>query len=245
MVMPSVIEAYPGLTPQVSGPKRFRSLLIADDDSQYRQGLRAFLELSRQSSSAWFQQIYEASSSSDCINMAIAHRPDLILLDLEFLDEEVSGLEIFEKLKAVSYPGKIAIISGHSSAGEIFKAIKLGACGYLLKDQLVAHLPAALSAWVENRVYLGTEAATRFFQVFQSKYGGRTALIEPLTPRENEVLQLLVEGASNQSIAKRLYVTTATVKAHLTAIFNKLQVTSRTQALIKAVKLGLVRLDEE
>lgn len=227
---------------QTSG-QVLRSLLIADDDPRFRQALKAFIELYCHHNRSWFQQIYEADCGQHCIAITIAQQPDLVLLDLEFLVDNESGLAIFDELRQAGYGGKVAIISGHNDPQDIFQAMKAGACGYLLKDRLIAQLPDALQTWANGRIYLGDEVATRFFSVFHQPDCTTIDLEEALTNREREVLQLLVNGASNQAIAQRLYITTGTVKAHLTSIFSKLHVNSRTQAIVRAVKTGLVAID--
>ncbi|MEM6518933.1 MAG: response regulator transcription factor [Cyanobacteria bacterium P01_C01_bin.70] len=226
---------------QTSTPKPLPSLLIADDDPRYREALRAFLEFHHHMNPGWFQQIWEADRGQKCIELAIAKRPSLILLDLEFLSENESGLDIFEQLQQTGYNGKVAIISGYDDANLVFKAMKSGACGYLVKDKITVQLPFALKSWARDRIYLDEEFTTRFFSVFSRC---DPTLKTSLTTRESEVLQLLVNGASNQKMADQLYITIGTVKAHLTSIFNKLHVTSRTQAIVIAVKTGLVTIEE-
>ena len=222
----------------------FRSLLIADDDPRYREALKAFIEFYRHSHMGWFQNIYEADRGSTCVETAITHQPDLVILDLEFLADNESGLDIFEQLKQAGYRGKVAIVSGYNHSEKIFQAMKSGACGYLLKDRLTTQLPAALQTWAQDQVYLGDEVTTRFFSAFHHRDRPPAALAEALTSREREVLQLLVNGASNREMANRLYITAGTVKAHLTSIFNKLHVSSRTQAIVRAVKTGLVAIED-
>ena len=124
----------------------------------------------------------------------------------------------------------------------MFRAMQAGANGYVLKDCIATQLCEAISTVLKNEIYLAPELATSFFRMFHF-YTGRSLQASRnlhLTEREQEVLHWLVQGASNEDIAKHLYITVATVKAHLTAIFEKLGVNSRTQAIIKALKLGLV-----
>ena len=122
--------------------------------------------------------------------------------------------------------------------------MKSGACGYLLKDRLTTQLPNALKAWARDRVYLEDVVTTRFFSVFHHRSRPPADMADALPNRESEVPELLVHGASKQEMANRLYITSGTVKAHLTSIFNKLHVSSRTQAIIRAVKTGLVMIEE-
>jgi DNA-binding NarL/FixJ family response regulator len=120
--------------------------------------------------------------------------------------------------------------------------MRAGAHGYVLKGQVATQLCGAIQTVLEDQVYLPPEVATRFFSLFHF-YAGRSlqaAQSTNLTDREMEVLHWLVQGSTNEAIAGQLYITVATVKAHLTAIFEKLHVTNRTQAIIKALKLGLV-----
>ena len=226
---------------QPSTPKLLKSLLIADDDPRYRKALKAFVEFYHHMNPGWFQQIWEADRGQKCIELAIANQPSLILLDLEFLSENESGLDIFERLKQTGYKGKVAIISGYNDSNLVFKAMKSGACGYLIKDKITVQLPSAFKGWARGRIYLDEEVTTRFFSVFNRC---DPTIKTSLTTRESEVLQLLVNGDSNQEMADQLYITIGTVKAHLTSIFNKLQVTSRTQAIVIAVKTGLVTIEE-
>ena len=238
------VDFDPKSVKSTATPKRLRSLLIADDDPRFREALRAFIEFYRHSNIGWFQQIYEADRGQTCIETAIAQQPDLVMLDLEFLIDNESGLDILEQLRKAGYEGKVAIVSGHNDAQEIFRAMKSGACGYLLKDRLISQLPDALKTWAGDLVYLGDLLTTRFFSAFHHRDRPALDLADALTSREREVLQLLVSGASNQDMADRLYITQGTVKAHLTSIFNKLHVSSRTQAIVRAVKMGLVQIEE-
>ncbi|MEM6838817.1 MAG: response regulator transcription factor [Cyanobacteria bacterium P01_C01_bin.120] len=244
MIAQAPIKMDAGVRRQKSLTKTLRSLLIADDNPRYRQALRAFIEFYRHTHSGWFEQIYEVDRGCACVEIAIAEQPDLIMLDLEFLADNESGLDIFDQLKQAGYEGKVAIVSGHDDSQMIFQAMKSGACGYLLKDRLTTQLPNALKAWARDRVYLEDEVTTRFFSVFHHRSRPPADMTDALTNRESEVLKLLVHGASNQEMANRLYITSGTVKAHLTSIFNKLHVSSRTQAIIRAVKTGLVMIEE-
>lgn len=237
------IDFYANQKPTQGHLQRLRSLLIIDSDAHYCQTLTAFLELYRAEDSYWFQTIHIAHEARDGLKIANEQRPDLILLDIEFPPDRQLGLEILYQLQCAKYTGKIGIISSHGDPPSIFQAMKLGASGYLLKQKLAAQLPDAIQAWAGDRVYLGPDVSTSFFQLFRGP-NPADAQLETLTTREREVLQLLVEGASNQMIADHLYVTIGTVKAHLTSIFVKLKVTSRTQAIVQSVKLGLVAIAE-
>jgi DNA-binding NarL/FixJ family response regulator len=148
-----------------------------------------------------------------------------------------------ERLKDISYSGQILVLSAHQEDKLIFEAMQKGAAGYVFKSRVANQLCDAINTVIRSEVYLPSEAASGFFRCFQENANSANKASSQLhlTEREQEVLQLLTQGASNEEIAKKLYVTVATVKAHLTNIFEKLKVSSRTQAIVAAIKLGLVQ----
>ena len=120
--------------------------------------------------------------------------------------------------------------------------MQAGAAGYVFKNRLVTQLCEAIATALKSEIYLPTEVVSGFFRRFwaDSEASVLTRQKLQITEREQEVLHWLLQGDSNEEIAKRLYITVATVKAHLTSIFKKLQVTSRTQAVVAAFKFGLI-----
>ncbi|NJK99532.1 MAG: response regulator transcription factor [Spirulinaceae cyanobacterium SM2_1_0] len=222
------------------------SVLLVDDCPQFRQGLRTLLGFYSDSAPQPFQIVGEAATREQALGLALEQHPQLILLDMELCQRSDDGINTLTQLKAQSYTGKSLVLSGHRDEQLIFRAMQAGALGYVLKDRLAAQLPEAIATVLDNQVYLAPEVATSFFRLFHF-YAGRSLVTTSrtqsdiqLTEREQEVLNLLVEGKSNVQIAEQLYVTVATVKAHLTSIFEKLGVKSRTQTIVKALKLGLV-----
>ena len=134
------------------------------------------------------------------------------------------------------------VISGQAEDEWIFKAMKAGARGFVFKQKLSTQLSQAIKTVVNDQIYLTAEMATRFFRQFHF-HAGRSIKASSalhLTDRELEVLSCLVQGDSNAVISERLYITVGTVKAYLRCIFDKMEVNSRTQAALKALKLGLV-----
>ncbi len=134
------------------------------------------------------------------------------------------------------------MLSGHEEAEWVFKAMQAGAQGYVLKHQLSTQLLEAIQVVLQNQIYLAPAVATQFFHLFHFSAGRSLPKNQTihLTEREREVLYWLVQGASNEVISQQLRITIGTVKAYLTIIFEKLKVTSRTQAALQALKLGLV-----
>jgi DNA-binding NarL/FixJ family response regulator len=217
------------------------SILLVDDEERFRQGLRTLLSFYSTSASLPLNVVGEADCVEQVVKLAIQKSPDLILLDLELVNSD--GMTAMERLKDISYSGRVLVLSAHQEDQWIFQAMQKGAAGYVFKSRVANQLCDAINTVLKSEIYLPPEAASGFFRCFQqnanSVYKASSQL--HLTEREQEVLQLLTQGASNEEIAKNLYVTVATVKAHLTNIFEKLKVSSRTQAIVAAIKLGLVQ----
>jgi DNA-binding NarL/FixJ family response regulator len=216
------------------------SILLVDDEPLFRQGLKTLLNFYSHSSHLQFHVVGEAASVEQALNLNAQQKPALILLDLELA--KTDGVTFLFHLSQQSYQGKVLVLSAHREDECVFRAMQAGARGYVYKDCLASQLCTAIETVLNQQIYLAPDVATGFFRMFHF-YAGRSfqkCQSLHLTEREQEVLQWLVQGASNEEIAKHLYVTVATVKAHLTGIFEKLGVNSRTQAIVKALKVGLV-----
>jgi DNA-binding NarL/FixJ family response regulator len=212
-------------------------VLVVDDDDRFRAGLTTFLNFASVERS--ISIVGEATHVDRALELAQQYQPDLILLDLELVDG--NGITALINLKNVGYHGKILVLSGHQEDEWIFRAMQAGASGYVFKSRVTNQLGEAIDTVMRSEIYLPTEVANKFFRLFQAlaDFSEQKQEQTHLTEREREVLYWLTQGASNQQISQQLYVTVATVKAHLTSIFEKLSVTSRTQAIVAAVKLGL------
>ncbi|MEM7761583.1 MAG: response regulator transcription factor [Cyanobacteria bacterium P01_A01_bin.40] len=227
------------------------ALLLADRDRYFTKEVETLLNFYQIQNDYQVRIInHSANQQHQLLDLVAKQRPSLVLVDLELNHNYLAGLEIVTRLKQVSHASKILVLSAHKEDEIIFQAMQAGAWGYVCKDNLVEQLIMAITTVLDGQVYLSPCEATRFFHTFRKlklRLGGAYALqsqfnlaqIE-LTEREQEVLLLLVEGASNRKISEQLYITVATVKAHLTSIFEKFDVNSRTQAIVKAFRLGLV-----
>jgi DNA-binding NarL/FixJ family response regulator len=216
------------------------SVLLVDDQPEFRQGLRTLLGFYTASGPIQFQVVGEAASADQAFELIQAHHPTLTLLDMELAQGD--GLEVLCRLAVADLKTRVLTLSAHHEDDWVFKAMQAGAKGYVCKDKVATQLCEAMNTVLQDEIYLPPELATGFFRLFHF-YSGRTLQASQtisLTDREQEVLHWLVQGASNEAIAQELFITVATVKAHLTAIFEKLEVKSRTQAIVKALKLGLV-----
>lgn len=213
------------------------SVMLVDDDSRFRQGVRTLLELYP----ARLEIVAEAESAEQALKLLVQHRPDLILLDLELKDS--NGMSFLLRLRELPFPSRVLVLSAHEGDEWVFRTMQAGAVGYVFKHRLGNQLFDAITTLQQSGVYLPPEVANGFFRSFQTYERSRAQAKQrlQLTGREQDILQWLAKGESNDEIAKHLYVTVATVKAHLTSIFEKLQVTSRTQAIVAIFKLGLVQ----
>lgn len=223
------------------GISQLISIVLVDDELLFRKGLQTLLDLYSNKGSLQFNVVGEAVSPSQAVKVAAEQNPALILLDLGLLEED-DGITALIDLRQNNYKGKVLVLSAHQEDELVFRSMQAGANGYVFKNRLANELYDAIVTVLNNEVYLAPEVASGFFRMFHFYSGHSVQAMKNLhlTEREQEVLRWLVQGAGNEEIAKALFVTVATVKAHLTAIFTKLGVTSRTQAIIKALKLGLI-----
>lgn len=220
------------------------STLLVDDCPTFRQGLQHLLDFHSATSDMQFQIVGQAASLQQAIDLALQQAPTLIVLDMELA--QGTGIEMLQQLRTTAPTrtnvSRVLVLSGHQEEEWVFKAMQAGAQGYVFKHHLSKQLFDAIQVVLQDQIYLPPEVATRFFHLFHFAAGRSLTAAQSihLTDREREVLHWLVQGASNEVIAQQLYITVGTVKAYLTTIFEKLNVTSRTQAALQALKLGLV-----
>jgi DNA-binding NarL/FixJ family response regulator len=216
------------------------SVLLVDDKQQFRAGVRSFLSCSQIQDRA-IEVIGAADYPALALSLTQQYSPDLILIDMELAERD--GLSLLQQLRDSNTSSRTLVLSGHQEDYWIYQAMQLGANGYVFKSQVSQQLLDAIATVMQNQIYLPPEVATGFFRRFQQTQASLPLQLgQPcnLSHRENDVLYWLVQGASNNQIAEQLYITVATVKVHLTNIFLKLQVTSRTQAIVAAIRMNLI-----
>ena len=203
-------------------------ILITDDHSVVRQGLRMFLELDPELEIAG-----EAANGAEAVALAKELQPDVVLMDLlmPVMDGITAISTIRKELPSIEVVALTSVLEDASVVG----AVRAGAIGYLLKDTNADELRRAVKAAAGGQVQLSPEAATRLMREVRAPEGP-----EPLTERETDVLRLLADGQSNKEIARNLSIGEKTVKTHVSNILAKLNVQSRTQAVLQAMRAGII-----
>ena len=216
------------------------TILLVDDQAAFREGLQDLLDFYNATGGDQFQVVGRAASVEQALKLSVEQNPALILLDLGLGQSD--GIAFLNSHSAGTQSGKVLVLSGQDEDEWIFNAMQAGARGFVLKQNLSTQLCHAIKTVMNDQIYLTSEMATRFFRYFHFHAGRsiKAACQIHLTDREREVLACLVKGNSNAVISQQLHITVGTVKAYLRCIFEKLGVNSRTQAALKALKLGLV-----
>jgi DNA-binding NarL/FixJ family response regulator len=203
-------------------------ILLADDHSVVRQGLRMFLALDPE-----LEVVGEAANGAEALQLAHQLQPDVVLMDL--LMPVMDGITAIGRLRAELPDTEVIALTSVLEDEKVVGAVRAGAIGYLLKDTQADELCRAIKAAAAGQVQLSPQAAARLMREVKAP-----ASPEALTERETDVLRLLAQGRSNKEIALALSIGEKTVKTHVSNILAKLGVPSRTQAALYAVRIGLV-----
>jgi DNA-binding NarL/FixJ family response regulator len=204
-------------------------LLIVDDHSVVREGLRAFLRLQE-----GIDVVGEAAGGDEAIRVAAERSPDVVLLDLVMPGGD--GVGAIRRLLEVAPTARVLVLTSFADDSQIFAAMAAGAAGYLLKDVDPAALADGIRDVYAGRPALHPSVAARLMR----RGGGPARMLVDITAREHDVLRLVVEGLPNKQIAQRLGIGEKTVKTHVSRILAKLGVADRTQAAVLAIREGLV-----
>jgi DNA-binding NarL/FixJ family response regulator len=203
-------------------------VLIADDHSVVRQGLRMFLKLDPE-----LEVVGEAADGAEAIQMARALKPDVVLMDL--LMPGTDGITATQRIRAEVPQTEVLALTSVLEDASVVGAVQAGAIGYLLKDTQAEQLCKAIKAAAKGQVQLAPEAAARLVREVRAPDNP-----ESLTGRETEVLRALATGLTNREIGRALNIGERTVKTHVSHLLGKLGLQSRTQAALYAVRIGLV-----
>jgi len=218
--------------------KKIRTL-IADDHAVLRDGMRHVLELEHD-----IEVIGDAGDGEEAVRLATSLNPDVAIIDITM--PQLDGIEATRQIKALCPNVTVLILTAYDDEQFIFSLLEAGAAGYLLKSVRAHQLIDAIRAVNAGETVLHPSVARKVMARFMP-VGDKTNLQEQsgaVSAREMEVLRLATRGLSNQEIGKELHLSEHTVHGHMQHIFNKLQVSSRTEAVVCALKEGWVTLDD-
>ena len=205
-------------------------VLIVDDHAVVREGLQVMLE-----STGEFQVVGQAVNGQEAIFLAEKLQPDVVLMDIQM--PGIGGIEATSRITQRVPKAQVVMLSSYDQDEYIYQSIQAGAKGYALKSSGIEELLNVVRAAARGESLLSSDIATRLVKHI-SAIGKR----QSFTPREYDVLQLLVKGLRNKEIAGQLHITERTVKNHIANITAKLGVDSRTEAVLHAIKERLVEL---
>jgi len=211
-------------------------VLLADPHALFRRGVRLVLE-----DEADIEVVGEAGDGLDAVERIVELTPDLVLMDVGM--PGVSGIEATRRVRAAVPSVKVAILTVSEQDEDLFAAVRAGATGYLLKEVSIEELPEAVRAVARGHSLISPSMASRLlteFNVLSRRVEEQRGNVPRLSDRELEVLRLVARGLSNRDIAAELVIAENTVKNHVRNILEKLQLRSRMEAAMYAVREKLV-----
>lgn len=214
-------------------------ILLADDHVLVRQGTRELLEREED-----LEVVAEAGDGEEAVRLVDCHHPDVAIMDIAM--PKLNGIEATRQLKALHPATAVLVLTAYDDDQYVFALLEAGAAGYLLKDVPVNELVKAVRAVHSGESVLHPVVARKVINRFAQPKGGRDERdsLEQLTEREMETLRLAAKSMTNQEIALALTISVRTVQVHLSNIFGKLGVGSRTEAVLLALRNGWLGLED-
>lgn len=209
-------------------------LILADDHTIVRAGIRQFFDLEPD-----FEVLAEADDGEQAMHLIEQHRPDVAILDIQM--PKATGIEVTRQIRANRLPVGVLVLTAYDDAPYVSAVLKAGANGYVLKTARPAEIIQAVRDVHEGKSVLDQAVVTKV--IAQLSTPPAPAVPNPLSEREMEVLTLAAKGKTNRAIAAQLSISDRTVQGHFARIFEKMQAASRTEAVMKAVSMGLIPAD--
>ncbi len=208
-------------------------IMLADDHRMLREGLR------RSMADEGFDVVGEAADGEEAVRVATETRPDVILMDVTMPD--VDGVEATRRIHEILPDSRVVMLTMHADREVVAAALRAGAVGYLVKDCSTEEICEAVRVAAGDDATVSADvAASMLDEVHRLESPSDEDHI--VTKREEEVLQLIADGCSTVEVAERLFISQKTVKNHLASIYQKLDARDRTQAVLRAVRMGIIRL---
>jgi two-component system, NarL family, response regulator DegU len=204
------------------------TVMLVDDHTMLRQGLRRALE------GEGITVIAEAGDGASAVKLALDTHPDVVLMDVSM--PTVDGVEATKRLMGADARQRVVMLTMHADRDVIDRSIKAGAVGYLTKDSSIAEVIMAIKLAANGDRPMSPRLATAMLDEAKKMDDGI------VSAREEEVLQLVADGLGTTEIAERMFISQKTVKNHLASIYDKLNARDRTQAVLTAVRMGIVKL---
>jgi len=222
------------MTDHEEAPEGIR-LMLVDDHKMLREGLR------RSMIEEGFDVVGEAADGEEAVRLFADVLPDVVLMDVSM--PQIDGVEATKRIRNNHPDARIVMLTMHADHSVLTDAIRAGAVGYLVKDCSVDEVAATVRQAATGDTALSQDIAASMLDEVH-KIDTPTTRDEDrlITKREEEVLQLIADGCSTPEVAGRLYISQKTVKNHLASIYEKLDARDRTQAVLQAVRMGIVHL---
>jgi two-component system response regulator DegU len=216
------------------------TVVVVDDHPIVRAGMRAVLDAADD-----MTVVAEGINGADALRLVAQHRPTVLVLDVNLPD--LSGVEVTRQLREQNTSTAILALTVHNDNQTIFGLLESGAIGYVLKDEALETLTNAVRAAAQGDSWLSPAVARQVVQRAVERTSHTEAPVTspasiPLTPSERQVLSLLAQGLDNAAIAERLVITKRTVQNHISTIYGKLEVSTRTEAMLYAIQHRLVSI---
>jgi DNA-binding NarL/FixJ family response regulator len=209
-------------------------LLLADDHRMLRDSLRRSLE------EHGFDVVGVAADGAEAVKLAQALRPDVVLMDVSM--PALDGVEATRQIARVVPGAQVVMLTMHADGDVMARAIQAGAVGYLVKDCSIDDVVSAIRLAASGESVLSPGLASSMLANVKKSGDQRNGDAPVISAREEEVLQLVADGLSLPEVAAALFISIKTVKNHLASIYSKLDARDRTQAVLRAVRMGIIRL---
>ena len=215
-------------------------VLLVDDNYDHLMGVRELINMEND-----IDVVAAATNANIALNLIKKYQPSIVLMDMNMPEKD--GLTAIQEIEKMKSNVKVIALTAYDDSDLIFRAMKVGAKGYILKTMASSQLIRAIREVSQGKIYLPQGLTTGFFEYFQKSFKEETkaqtaadSLLADLTSREEEVLDMLTQGHNYKDVANLLFISETTVKTHVNNIFQKLQVNDRTQAVLYALNNGFV-----